>query len=450
MNRILRTGYLAVLALMPVHALLSVWLISNIGYDAQVSAWKEVLIGGLSLLALGLMLKDKRLAQTIISRRVNQLILAYLGLHLILWLFAKPELDAAVAGLLINLRFLALFVLAQGLIIIYGDKKGQAETRGQKLIRSQAIKITLIGAAVVSIFGALQMTVLPNDFLTHYGYGEETIPAYRTIDQNEEFIRINSTVRGPNPLGLYMVLALPMLLVAFTKWPQAIVSRWQGVDWPKLRSRLPVSIYRLLMILVPVAALLNLYGSHSRSGWLGAGVALSLLIWLSLQADKRKYALMLAGSAAMFASIFIALNWQSDFVQNTILHQDPDGGTSISSTDKHWQAGQNAIEDIADNPLGEGPGSAGPASFYNDEQTKIAENYYLQVGQEVGLIGLVLFVAINLLVASSLWRQRASIWSGVLFVSWVGLSLSALFLHTWAQDEISLIWWGLAGLYYRD
>lgn len=446
MEKVLRIGYLTILAILPVHAFLSVWLISNVGYDTPISAWKEILLALLVPFAVVLLFRDRKLAQSIFSRLINIQILIYTGLHLLLWALNGVELDAAAAGLLINLRFLAIFVLTQILI-------AQGSESGDRRLKEIAGRIVVIGAIVVSVVGVLQLLVLPNDILSHFGYGPETIEPYRTIDQNKEFIRINSTMRGPNPLGLYMILALPLLLLLASNKFSYFTSRFSlkkqslrlfiNEKWKMLNDK-------WILSLLFVAGIITLYASHSRSGWLGAAVAVILLIWLTLIPKFRRiFSYLLVGSALVGSFVLLAFSG-SDFIQNTVLHQDPDGGTDIVSTDKHWQANRNAIEDIVENPIGDGPGSAGPASVYNDEQTRIAENYYLQLGQEVGIIGLGLFIAINLLVMRSLVTRRDQLWPRLLLVSFVGLSVSNLFLHTWAQDEISLIWWGLAGLYYFE
>jgi len=73
------------------------------------------------------------------------------------------------------------------------------------------LRVGIIGALIVAVFAILQVFVLPKDFLIYLGYGENTIQPYLTVDQNQDFIRINSTLRGPNPLGAYAVIVLSIL-----------------------------------------------------------------------------------------------------------------------------------------------------------------------------------------------------------------------------------------------
>ena len=97
-------------------------------------------------------------------------------------------------------------------------------------------------------------------------------------------------------------------------------------------------------------------------------------------------------------------------------------------------------------PLGQGPGTAGPASFRNDNPARISENYFIQIGQEVGILGLLLFVAINIGIARELWVRRDQLLSLVLLTSLAGLTLVNLISHAWADDTLGLIFWGLAGI----
>src|SRR6185295_13461878 len=99
---------------------------------------------------------------------------------------------------------------------------------------------------------------------------------------------------------------------------------------------------------------------------------------------------------------------------------------------------------ILKHPLGGGPGTAGPASYRNNHPARIAENYFIQVGQEVGIIGLILFLAINIYVAKLLWDNRQSDLAIIALAALVGLSIVNLLSHAWSDDTLSYIYWGLA------
>ena len=89
---------------------------------------------------------------------------------------------------------------------------------------------------------------------------------------------------------------------------------------------------------------------------------------------------------------------------------------------------------------------AGPASVYNPKRIRIAEDYYIQIGQETGIVGLGLFLAINICVGLRLWQRRSDPLALGLFASFLGLVIVNLFSHAWADPTLAYLWWGLAGI----
>ena len=107
---------------------------------------------------------------------------------------------------------------------------------------------------------------------------------------------------------------------------------------------------------------------------------------------------------------------------------------------------QESIEDIVQNPFGSGPGTAGLASIKNDVQGIILnENYYLQIGTEVGVVGLAIFLAILATTAYRLWGVQGIAAAG-LFASFIGLAFTNALVHIWSNEAVAYTWWGLAGL----
>jgi len=123
--------------------------------------------------------------------------------------------------------------------------------------------------------------------------------------------------------------------------------------------------------------------------------------------------------------------------------------SAVASTSDqgHLQALRAGLSDVAHHPIGFGPGTAGPASYYNTgHPTRIAENYFVQIGQETGWLGLVLFILINVGVGMLLYVRRADPLALSLFASLIGLTFINLFSHAWADDTLAYVWWGLAGV----
>jgi O-antigen ligase len=141
----------------------------------------------------------------------------------------------------------------------------------------------------------------------------------------------------------------------------------------------------------------------------------------------------------------LALRHNSHF-DNLIFHTSPHS-VSTTSDKNHESALEQGLHVLAHNPLGLGPGTAGPASVYNHNgPVRLAENYFVQIGEETGWLGLALFIAINVVVGLALWRARANPLALALWASLIGISFVGLLSHIWSDDSLCYIWWGLAGI----
>jgi O-antigen ligase len=313
--------------------------------------------------------------------------------------------------LIINLRFLIFFVICYIAAANY------------EYLKNNWQKLLLVPAVIVVVFGLLQQFVLPNNFLEHFGYGPDTIPAVQTIDSDLSNQRIQSTLRGANPLGAYLLLVVTAMFALFSK----------------------PNYFRSLGL---AAALLALFYSYSRSAWIGVILSVGLLVWWAYgQKNKVKWAAIAAACLVVVISGIILLLRTSEEAQDALLHtSNKTPGSAISSNEARATAIKYAAEDVAKNPMGQGPGTAGPASVRNDRQPKIAENYFLQIGQETGITGMALFITINIFVGMELWRRKTKILPRILLASLIGLTAVNMLSHAWTDDTISYLWWGLAGI----
>ncbi|CAN5423320.1 hypothetical protein BH09PAT4_BH09PAT4_02890 [soil metagenome] len=406
-----------VLVLVPVHAFLTVWLSSLLGHYTMLRLWKEglLLIAGLGVLYI--LLLSPKLRQQIKREWLWRIIGAYAVVTIICGIFSyvlgSVTAKAALYGELLDLRPFAMLVIAW----IAASSAPWLYQRWRQLV--------LAPAAIVVAVGLLQRFVLPYDVMKHFGYSDSTIWPYETIDHKTTYIRIRSTLRGANLLGAYLIVVLSALGDLF---------------WGKRRQ--------LLISSAIVASLVTLYASGSRGAWLGALAAAVVLTWLRLPTPQARKAVFLAGGACLVVLVatVVALR-NNDFVQNTVFHTDEHSTSTVSSNSAHVSYTVDAVKQIVTEPLGRGPGTAGPASVYNDgHETRIAENNFLQIGQEAGWLGLGLFVAIYVLVAKQLWVRRRLALAQVLLASLAGLTVMALLMHIWTDDTVAYLWFGLAGL----
>lgn len=404
----------AILVLLPFHALLTTWAGSNFGHLDTWRVWKEILFLLMLPPATWLLWRSPALKKWLVNSWITRLFVVYILLHLILgiWAYTNHEVNktALIYSLIVNLRFIGFFILCF-IVAAYND-----------FLRQYWRKILLLPAGIVILFGLVQKFLLPYDFLRHFGYDADTIPAYQTVDANLGYRRIQSTLRGANPLGTYLVLVIPALGVGAKK-------------------------SRVLRAGVTLAGLLVALFSYSRSAWLGLVAAVATLRTMTLRTLNAGYRIVLIVIALLIlvgGGIYLAN--KSEEAQNVLFHTSNDSASARSSNADRLASLEAGAKDIIHQPLGRGPGTAGPASFRNDQPPRIAENYFLQIGQEVGVIGIALFIAINILLARQLWRQRKAQLPKLLLASLVGITLINLISHAWTDDTLSYIWWGLAGV----
>ena len=406
----------AVLALVPFHGFLTVWGSAIIGHYTLIRLWKEVLLAVCFIAAIYIFLKDKKIRDLFFKTRLTQLIIGFLIIELIWGLVAHStggvNTKALFYGWLSDTRYLIFF-----LVTLVISKK-------TSLIEKRSLKIIMYPAVIVVLFGLLQILVLPKDFLIHFGYGPNTIYPYETINHNSNYIRIFSTLRGANPLGAYLLLPLSLATILLIKGKKV---------W-----------YNGLFILAGVAVMIFTF---SRSAWLGLIVALALSIYFGIKDKETKNRLLyLAVILGMLLCLTAIAGRHNTRIQNVLFHTQTHSKVKQTSDGQHGLALKKGIKDIATHPLGRGPGTSGPASVYNSKLQRSPENYYLQMGQETGWLGLAVFLAINVYIVLSLWARKEDTLSLALLTSFAGLVICNLLLPAWSDDTLAYLWWGLAAV----
>jgi O-antigen ligase len=215
-----------------------------------------------------------------------------------------------------------------------------------------------------------------------------------------------------------------------------------------LVARLFTGLRKVPTLFFILACVVVLAATYSRSAWIGAFVGVGLIAASKLKhlfSIRSAVLIALAGTTILATGLYVLRD--NDFVQNTFFHTDEHSLASTSSNDAHASASLTALKEVVRQPLGRGPGTAGQASVYNaGHDARIAENYYLQVGQEVGWLGLALFIAICILVAIRLYAIRQDPLALGLLAAFIGLVIVNMLSHAWADDTLAYLWWGFAGL----
>ncbi|NCO10866.1 hypothetical protein GW746_00985 [Candidatus Saccharibacteria bacterium] len=382
--------------------------------DLFIKAWKEVLLAIAAGLFLVIYIREKR--PPFFKTPLFIIIAAYIVLHLLLIPVFFSGIDSTIAGLMIDLRFLAFFVLVYGAAKLYPQ------------LSRLFLWTFFSGAAVVAGFALLQVTVLPDDVLSGIGYSTSTIAPYLTIDQNTDYVRINSTLRGPNPLGAYAVIVIASCLAYWLKTRRAMNPRRQ------------VGLGALVF-----ASTIALWASYSRSAAFAAIVTIGLVLAVAAGRKYAKYIAIASVAGMLAATAGLVIFRDSSFVSNVVLHVNPEGGSETTSNIGHIDSLIDGTQRMAQQPLGAGVGSTGSASLLSDEPV-IIENQYLLVAHETGWLGLALFMTLQGMVLWGLWRRHLHWLALGLGASGVGMVFIGLLLPVWVDDTVAIIWWGLAAV----
>jgi O-antigen ligase len=195
------------------------------------------------------------------------------------------------------------------------------------------------------------------------------------------------------------------------------------------------------------AALVVLFFTFSRSAWVGTTLSVVIILILGQLSRRSRIIALAAGGSLVLVVAALAVSFRHDMkFENFVLHTQTHSAVSATSDQGHFTALKTGLSDLRHHALGDGPGTAGPASVYNDHPARIAENYFIQVGQEVGWLGLAMFILINVGVGYLLLLRRADPLALSLFASLIGLTLINMLSHAWADDTLAYVWWGLAGI----
>ena len=383
-------------------------------YDLLIKSWKEILMLVAGVILLFILFKTKQFK--LLRDPILITIGAYAVLHLVLLMYKPTGLASSVAGLAIDLRYVLYFSLVYIALRLYPN------------YRKVFIRVGIAGALIILIFALLQVFVLPHDVLKYIGYNVNTISPYLTVDQNNDFIRINSTLRGPNPLGAYAGMILVIIVAAVAK------HKIKKEKWPLI-----------LTAILAAGGVVALWVSYSRSAMLATIVAIVIVLAMAnIKRISLKPWVIIVAVLAALTGVYLLVN-NTSFVSNVLLHENPNGGSSINSNGDHINSLANGFKQMINQPLGDGVGSTGSASLFGNQPTVI-ENQYLFTAHEAGWLGVAYFIGIFGLIMTNLWKLKKNWLALGVFASGIGLALIGLLLPVWVDDTVAIIWWGLAAI----
>lgn len=411
LEQILYGGIIALIVAMPFHAFLTIYFDNLLHSGHALQAWKEVIIIALAIIAAIYLLNKKESRPKL--DKLNYIVVAIIILALAISLIRFGSLSALIFGLKTDLMPLVVFVLAQIVASRFDDAK--------------VYSLVVWPAFIVSLLAILQALAIPPDFLAGLGYNSSTIIPAQYVDSTTMVVRAFSTLGGPNQLGAYLIL--PVTLVT-----AKLVNKFDGKKFVILAT-----------------LLVGLYLTYSRSAWLGAALAILTTVIVGVGKKTRLKFLIGLGVAGIIGLLFIASRNFCDpnnTIQYYLLHGSCTNNLLKGSDQIRLTSLKSGLEAAYHNPLGKGLGTAGPAS-YHAIRSLITENWYLQIAIELGLAGLILFVAFFTVNAIALLKDSLdskNIASLSLFASIIGLAGTNMFLHSFGDSTLAIILFAMLGI----
>jgi hypothetical protein len=391
-----------------------------------VSAWKEALLAA-ALVAVVVRHRGIPFKST----STDWLALAYTAFVLVYAALPQDWLDgnASAHGILYAVRHdltpVAAYVLGRSLHL------GREDVR--------RVGLLILGTATaVAVWGLVDVYAIPLDAWRHSGApgwfreqlgleydGLSGLPenfVYNTGDERP-LRRLVSTFLSPLATGYLLLVAL---LVATT---------WQRARWLSAATA------------VLMAGLLFTYSRTSIAALaLGLAVlAYALRSWLPLSA-----AVVLVALGILFVRAYPEIGPRTTFTPAELEFQRAGGqkeataddpfSTGESSVDSHLDSLRDGIDTVVDHPQGFGPGNAGVTAKRTGEEIKAGESTYTELGVELGLLGMLAFVAWTLTLLRRILPRAP----------WLGAALAAVLALGIQTDVIGVHWlafvlWTLAG-----
>ncbi len=243
---------------------------------------------------------------------------------------------------------------------------------------------------------------------------------------NRSFVRAGGFFTDQIELGFFSVL------------PFALGTQW-----------LVGSKFRISRLIPPVAAAATALLALTRSAILACAVALALTVLLGF---TRRAKSRLPALAIVLVGTFAVIPLAG---QSTVAARFTSIFSSSSSADdnqSHIQRTWAGFNDVVAHPAGRGLGAnPGSGVRFHTTNALISENSYLQVGTELGVAGMVLFILMYLALLRELWRRARDPGPGgelpaAMFAAAGGLLVGSFFIHVWTSFPVALAFWGLSGV----
>ena len=391
-----------------------------------VAAWKEALLG----LALAYVVWRLR-GLPFKSTSTDWLALAFAAFVLLYALVPQDWLEGDASGRGI------LYALRHDLTPVAAYFLGRSLHFDQNELRRIALLI-VAAAAAVAAWGLVDVYAVSLQFWRDSGapgwFEEQLGLRYRGLSGlPENFVynpgderplrRLVSTFLSPLVTAYLLLVAI----LAATAWRR---SRWLSLVSGLLLVGLLFTYSRTTMAALVLAFLVLAYALRS---------------WWPVAA-----AVVLVGIAFFFVRAYPDIGPETRFTPAELEIQRAGGegdetsddpfSPDESSFDSHLDALRDGVETVVTHPQGYGLGNAGVTAKRTGVDIKAGESTYTELGVELGLLGLLLFVAWNLSLLRRLLRGTAWLAAAFAAVLVLGIQTDVVGVH-W----LAFVLWTLAG-----
>jgi O-Antigen ligase len=383
-----------------------------------VAAWKEVLLA----LALGAAAwQARRLPLATTADRLALLYAAFVVAYAVLpqsWLVGHATTKGVFYSLRHDLVPVAAYALGRLVVLCAGDRKRLAWLA------------VAVGAAL-SVWGLVDVYLVPlqwwrdsgvpgwfkDQLSLDYGHGLSGLPenwVYNTGDETNPIRRLVSTFLSPLATAYLLVVVL-LFLAARER-----VTRWTT--------------------LAALACFAGLLWTHTRAATLALAGGLVLLAAAQRRWPPLALAAAVVGISIGFFAAYSSIGPSTSYTATELAalrenaHKPhPAGGDPFSAGDtslsSHWRNLRDGLHTVIHHPQGFGLGNAGTEAKRTGVDILAGESTYTQLGVEIGLVGMLAFVAWSLVVFHGLWSRSPWLFAAFGAVLALALQTDVLGVH---------------------
>lgn len=423
-----RASLLALIALLPFQGFLlaKIWAW---GVPAAVvkdlGAWKEALAIGVTLAGVRGWLASGQRADA-----VDRLAIAFLALVLVYFALGPEIVPSAPAST--SIRALGFRETAGFVLLLLGARHAQL---GPDFAHRATRVLLIVGTivAAIGIYEAIASNAWNRFVVSTIQYTKYEVGVLHTTPNNmwniltygqiggHQVVRVGSVFLSPGTAGFYLLISFAIALERTVRR----VSFGTGLA--------PTLVIGSGLIL-----------TETRSAIIGA-LLVAFLAFQPAAGRQRHFRTQVALVVGVLGLITVPAAIASGALKRFSLLSD----SSNTSTKGHETGFSTGVDVLAHHPLGLGLGTgAGTGQRFGVASTTIPENNYLEVGDELGLLPMVVFVALTVALILGLRRKARARDDPLLTASWAaaaGLAVGALFLQTWSDFSVSWTLWGVAG-----